>query len=348
MSYRINSYPGRVIIIDQKEQLYFGGTSYLGMQDDEDFKKLFCTNVLKYGTNYGASRESNIRIGVYEEAEASLAQWVGSEACISLSSGYLAGQLVRTHFNTSEYTLFYGPNAHTALQSNNAKLYSSFSSLVSAIKEHLQSKKEIPVILLDTIDYIANTYPNGGFLQDLPLEECILVADDSHGIGVLSDEGSGAFKSLLSLNPKELLVCCSLGKAMALQAGAIFTNKANAKALRSSNFYSGASPSAPAYLATYLQAGDLYNAKRKKLEKNMDLFSETVTDLTPFNRIPGHPVFGFNNPSMIAYLKAHNVVISNFEYDSDQNDHPSRIVLSAAHTSRDILKLSDLINGFCN
>ena len=92
--YTIDGFPGRTITKDGKELLYFGGTSYLGLQTDADFQSIFIENIKKYGTAYSASRKSNIKISIFDEVDQYLAEMVGSKACISMSSGYLAGQLV--------------------------------------------------------------------------------------------------------------------------------------------------------------------------------------------------------------------------------------------------------------
>jgi len=100
MAIYIDGFPGRELELDQKRYLYFGGTSYLGLQTHKKFQDMYISNIRKYGTNYGASRKSNVRISVYEATENYLSHFVGSEACCTLSSGYLAGQLVRQTMDT--------------------------------------------------------------------------------------------------------------------------------------------------------------------------------------------------------------------------------------------------------
>ena len=58
MAIYIDGFPGRELELDHRKYLYFGGTSYLGLQTDGAFQDMYISNIRKYGTNYGASRKS--------------------------------------------------------------------------------------------------------------------------------------------------------------------------------------------------------------------------------------------------------------------------------------------------
>ena len=134
MTVYVDAFPGRTITQNGKTLLYFGGTAYLGLQTDETFLKIHIENVRKYGSNYAASRKSNVRFSVYEEGEAALADVTGSEACITLSSGYLAGQLVSTYFDAPAYKNFYAPGTHPALLRKNSNIFDTHETLKEALK----------------------------------------------------------------------------------------------------------------------------------------------------------------------------------------------------------------------
>ncbi len=94
MTHFIDSFPSRTVNIDGDFYSYFGGTAYLGLQDFRPFQDIFIENLKRYGTNYGASRKSNVRFTIFEKAEQLLANLVASEACLTMSSGFLAGQFL--------------------------------------------------------------------------------------------------------------------------------------------------------------------------------------------------------------------------------------------------------------
>jgi len=347
MKVQVSKFPGRTVSIGNEPFLYFGGTSYLGVHTDAEFQDLVLSSIRQYGSNFGTSRRSNVEFSIYDKAESYLAQWVGSEACLTMSSGYLAGQLVANHFNTKDYRLFYAPNSHSALFRSNAKPYTTYTTLNIALREHFEKKKkEIPVIFLDSIDFSGCNYPNFQILQTLPLKSCILVVDDSHGIGIVGEEGAGVFRTLLSITCLELVLCASLGKALGLQAGAVCGKKERIEQMKSSNFFGGASPTAPFYLAHFMEAKAVYSRKRKILQDNIKSFLAALKAKTRLNFMPDYPVFGFSNSDLTDHLRDNKIIITDFRYPTEDTYATNRIVLTAAHTQEDILYLAEALNSF--
>ena len=70
----VNEFPDRKILVDGVEYLYFGGTNYLGMSTNKDFQNILFESIKKWGTAYGSSRNSNIKLSIYETAEKLLAK----------------------------------------------------------------------------------------------------------------------------------------------------------------------------------------------------------------------------------------------------------------------------------
>lgn len=352
MTYHIDGFPGREIEINHRKHLYFGGTSYLGLQEDPAFQDIYIANIRKYGTHYGASRKSNIRLSIYEEVEEYLSKMVGSESCITLSSGYLAAQLVRQSLGTGNYVPFYAPNTHSALYTptESGSLhtpYTSFTALNVALREQLRKDKETTaVVFLDAIDFSGSNYPNFEGLKMLPLHHIVLVVDDSHGIGVLGSQGGGVFKTVNTLNPKELIVCCSLGKGFGIQGGAIMGTKKRVEQLSNTAFFGGASPVAPAALACIMHGHKLFDKKRKILKENIELFRACIKPRDKFTSMPEHPTFSFQDENLSRYLEEHQLLVTNFPYPNKESPIMSRIVLSAHHRKEDIHLLCNHINNY--
>lgn len=352
MEHYIDYFPGTTLEINKKLYRYFGGTAYLGLQTDSAFQKHYIANIKKYGTAYGASRKSNIRLSIYDKAEGFLADWTGSGSSLTLSSGYLAGQLVASQFNTAQYKTFYTPNCHAALFSSaqtgpRAKPYVTYTSLGIALRQHQESGNEkTPVIFLDAIDLSTANYPHFEGIRSLPLENVILVVDDSHGIGLVGPNGAGVYPLLSTLNAKELIVCCSLGKAMGIQAGAIFCSKERNNLLTATDFYAGASPAAPAYLATLLEGWEIMQQKRDQLNKNISAFTSGIKNLKNISGIPDYPAFKYSDTGLTEYLYENKIIVTNFAYPNDAEPISNRIVLTAMHQKEDIAYLVDLLNRF--
>lgn len=339
--FTVDEFPGRSLTVKGKHLLYFGGTAYLGLQNDPEFQSLFIANIKKYGTGYSASRKSNIQLSIFERAETYLADLVGSKDCITLSSGYLAGQLVRDYFESNEYHLIYAPNTHAALFRGKQILCDSWEDLWQEITK---IELKIPVVLLDSLDFLGENYPNYQPLKKIPLDKVIVVVDDSHGIGITGKHGEGSFKILQSLNPKELLVSCSLGKGFGIQAGAIFGNSERLKKMKETQFFGGSSPASPASLATLMNACHLYSKKRQRLHQNTALFLNLLSDPSQFIYTKGHPTFSFQNKTLAKKLEDNGVLVTNFRYPTARDQPMSRIVISASHTVGDITTLCSFLN----
>ncbi|XLS27782.1 aminotransferase class I/II-fold pyridoxal phosphate-dependent enzyme [Flavobacteriaceae bacterium M23B6Z8] len=347
MMYTVDAFPGRTFISKGKEFTYFGGTSYLGLQTNTAFQQLYIKNIAKYGTGYSASRASNVRFRVYEEAENQMAASFGCEACFTVSSGYLASQLAAQYFKQQGYALFYAPETHVALHSGNCQNEADYDVLTRKITHYLNTHSDrSAVLLLDTVDFFGRNYPDFLWLKKLPLYRIVIVADDSHGFGIVGASGSSSFHRLSKLHPEELVVCGSLGKGFGIQAGAVAGTLSRVTQLKNAAMFAASSPAVPAAMATYLEAGKIYQQQLKKLRKHIAHFKSLLTHPDRFYSMPEHPAFTFTDDGLTSYLEAQGVVITNFPYPNDSGDKINRIVLSAHHTEEDIEGLCRHINDF--
>ncbi len=347
MNHSIDSVPGRIVSKEKKDYLYFGGTAYLGLQGDPEFQELLINNIRRYGTSYGASRISNLQLSIFERVESYLASVSGSPSGLILSSGYLAGQLLTSHLTAAGHSLFSLPGSHGAITPNSNPAVTSIEETLSAIENSYQrSPHPPPVLLLDTIDFAGTHFPTFDCLHQFPLDQMIIVADDSHGLGIVGDHGEGAYQSLQELGCKELIVCGSLSKGFAIDAGIILGSSSRIEQLKLTSLFAGASPPSPASLATLIEAEDLYAKKREQLHKNRNHFLDSVSDNSFFRYNKGHPAFSFTDQKLASRLQEEEgILITHFSYPRPDSTPISRIVISAHHTHQDIRKLSTVVNA---
>lgn len=345
MVHKINGFPDREIIVDNKRFLYFGGTAYLGLQTDPEFQDIFIKNIKKFGTNYGASRNANVHLPIYEEVESYLANLVGSESCITLSSGYLTGQMIAKYFHFKNHQCFYAPDAHEALHLLGTKNYERQNDLIGDLNTSIKNGKN-PVLFLDSISLDGKNHPDFNWLKELPINEITLVVDDSHGFGIVGENGGGVFKQLKKMKPKELVVCGSLGKGFGIQAGFLAGGRHTIKELKSSDMFAAASPAGAAFMATMLQSQDILSEKRRLLFEHIDYFTSNLSDKEYFDFIPGYPCFSFENDALANHLLENDIVITNFYYPTEKDNLVQRVVLSAHHKKGDVQKLIETINKF--
>ncbi|WP_332369165.1 hypothetical protein [Spirosoma telluris] len=202
-NFEISQLPNRTITHQGRPYRFFSGTAYLGLPQNPSFQHLVVEAISRYGTVFGSSRNGNVRLGIYEEAEAKLAAVVGTESALTLSSGMMAGQVVSNWLRGQIGTFIYAPTAHPALW--HAPVVTlptmSFADWVVQVPKQLQTIVPGPVaILTNALDAVCSDYYDFDWVSNLPDNRPItLVVDDSHGLGVLNQGGASGHKSVINL-----------------------------------------------------------------------------------------------------------------------------------------------------
>lgn len=347
--FTINHLPGRTIGHNGQEHLFFSGTAYLGLAQRADFQALMLDSMRRYGTVFGSSRNGNLRLGVYEEAEAKLAATVGAPCALTLSSGMMAGQVVVNWLRGLNCTFVYAPNAHPALWHEPTVPLStlSFAEWTAQLPDQLQTIAPGPVaILVNALDAVCSEYYTFDWVNNLPDDRLItLVVDDSHGLGVLNN-GRGIWPQLPRTSTVRLLITASLAKAMGLPGGVVFGDMDTLSAVRKTAFFGACSPMSPACLDGYLRADALYTEGRERLRENLLLAEELLLPTGLFRHATGYPVFFTERDDLYAYLLQNGVVIYSFAYPTTTDRANTRIVISAFHTLEDIRMLAECVGNF--
>lgn len=340
--------PGRTVNIEDKEYLYFSGTSYLGITQNKKFRDYLMEGMERYGTNYGSSRISNLQLDIFEEAENELASMVGAASALTMSSGFLACQLV-TSFFEAKGKFIYAPEAHPSLWRKAGDFFQQdYEQWVRELPDQLAAIGEESIIILtNAIDALHVRQHNFSWIAQLPdNKRYTIILDDSHGLGVTGENGEGIYSSIPEFSHITLIVVSSLGKALGIPGGVIFSDKETIRMFKSSAFFSSSSPVIPAYLYAYLLAKEVYEKQRKNLMRNIDQFSTATASLSVFQTFTDYPVFYTPENDLYSYLKKHSILISSFPYPSSQDKPVTRIVLNSLHTEEDIEKLVALVRKF--
>jgi 8-amino-7-oxononanoate synthase len=331
---------GPQIQVKDKTYLYFGGTAYLGIPQNEDFIKLYVEGIKKYGLNNGTSRGNNVQLGIYADAEKFAAKKFSAEAAFITSSGYLAAQLtVKTLSNLGE--IRYAPSTHPALWlKNDPKTDGSFSSWSNSLVDEINgSEKSVWVIISNSMN---NLYPeiyDFSFLKEISKEkQIILLVDDSHGIGV-NNKGLSALSPIQSQENFEVVLIASMAKALGVDAGIVLGSKKIIRTLKESHEFLGASPPSAAGLFAFMLGDEIYRKELLKLRENIFTLSEKLKGKDEWHFIEDFPVFFFKNADISQKLLTNNIIVSSFPYPDKDGPIVNRIVLSSWHNKSDIKKL---------
>ena len=318
--------------------LYFGGTAYLGIPRNKRFLAHYLDGIHAFGLNNGTSRNNNVQLSIYDDAEKFAARRHGAEAALITSSGYLAAQLTVHHF-ANWGQVVYAPQTHPALWiAGNPGVSGSFGYWSRHVVDLINRSKVNRWVLIS--NSINNLFPecyDFSFLQGIaPGKEILLLVDDSHGIGVLG-QGLGCFPDLPQLPFVNVIVVASMAKALGVDAGLVLSSAAIIRQLKKSPVFSGASPPAAAGLHAFMQAEEIYQEEVLKLQSLCHYFSAGLgASKSEFAAMDGFPVYLSEDQQLAASLLQQQVLISSFAYPDQEGELLNRIVLSSWHQEEDL------------
>ena len=338
-SFKFNRLPGGLgPVINRKDQafLYFGGTAYLGMPQNVLFRDYYIEGLKLYGVNNGTSRNNNVQLGIYDEAEQVAANRFGAAASLITSSGYLAAQLAVRHFADWGH-MIYAPATHPALWLHgNPQVSGSFGYWSRHVVEVInQSHTDRFVLISNSMNNLFPEVYDFNFLSTIkPGKEILLLVDDSHGLGVLN-EGRGSFCTLPQLPHVKVLVMASMAKALGVDAGIILGDLPLVAMLKQSNVFLGASPPAAAGLYAFIKSEMLYTMELQRLKELCCYFSAGLgAQKSAFAAMEGFPVYLSEDQNLGQTLKNQQVLISSFAYPDQHGETLNRIVLSSWHREK--------------
>lgn len=358
-TYLTHHLPGRTVrTSDSEEFLWFGGTDYLGMGHNPKFLHYLNEGFQQYGTHFGSSRNNTLQLEVYREAEILFAAFTESPDALLTSSGMWAGQLVANYcaeLATKEPTdFYYAPYTHPALRSREALIDNScsWSDWAKKTIELINSASDDTTHFIFT-DSVRSPLPElhdfSPFEQLSVSKRIYLIIDDSHGFGVLGQNGRG-INALLSTLPSRIepIIVSSLNKAMGIPAGIILGNSSFLEKIRRSPWFSGSSPASPAYIvaATNLLKDGVYEAAHTQLISNINHFTTLLHAPIPLSSASNYPVFCCTDESLHTYLIEKGILTTCFPYPSPQDNPLVRMVVSTCHTKEDLNFLADALNEF--
>lgn len=328
------------ITVNKEEFLYFGGTAYLGIPQNEKFIQHYTDGIVHFGLNNGTSRGNNVQLGIYNETEAYIAKKIGAADALITSSGYLAAKLV-VQATSHRGQVRYAPNTHPALWNNDdPQVDLSFSAWTTAVVDEINNSEKADWVLIS--NSMNNLYPelyDFEFITQIDTNKnVLLILDDSHGIGMLN-EGKSILNSLPIVANVTALVVASMAKALGVDAGVVLGSTEEISKLKQSQVFYGASPPAAAGLYAFTKAQDIYIDAYQKLQHNIAFFTQRLRNKADWHFVAGFPVFLCKQPGVVEKLAKENILISSFPYPDRNGSILNRIVLCSWHSEPDILKL---------
>ena len=337
--------PGRSVEIDGKTCLWFSGTDYLGMAYHPVLLDLLSEGFKTLGSHFGSSRNNTLQLNAFRQAEEALCGYTGADDAVLVSSGMLAGFIIRTSIRSvlqeaapgSRIMEWEAPMLHPAL-SRRKKAVTDWSSWAEKTADRI--RKAAPgvyhVVYSDAIGSPKTAWFDFSYFRELP--NALLVVDDSHGIGITGTSGGGAYGLLQSCGVENIMVIASLNKAMGIPGGIILGRSRMLQPIRQAPVYSGASPVPPVYahaLTSMIALGEYLKAYTR-LQENNRYFRQQVTFSDRFSSLSGYPVYTSEDAGLFSFLLQNGILSSSFSYPSPNDNPVTRLVISAAHTREDL------------
>jgi 8-amino-7-oxononanoate synthase len=366
MNYITNQLPSRIFTTNQQEYLWFSGTSYLGMPHHQGFRENFAKALSQYGMSWGSSRNSNIRLDIYEKAEVELAKFATIPAALTVSSGMWAGQLVVNFLQKPDTKFFFAPKTHPALW-NGASLqledwekglsYSDWSSLI--VEKVKECTAENIVICSDSVGSPYVEQFDFQWVNELP--ECkniTVVVDASHSLGIRTSPPQppllyerGSIRPHSSIQSRKgnqrfgvkFICTASLNKAMGMTGGVILSDSETVSSIRQSPMFAGASPMMPALLETFMNSLDYFTEQQQKLSNNITYFNSLIPQDFFFDSIENYPAYCTHQSGVHEFLKDNGIMTACFPYPTATDLPVTRLVISALHLEEDLEKVAGAI-----
>lgn len=337
---QIHHFPDRTITINDKEHLYFGGTSYLGIATHAEFQKTLYKNIVKWGTAYGSSRNANIKLAVYGAFEQFFSKQIMAENSLTTSSGTIAGNLVIGFLSKSISSFYHHPKTHPAVLAKGSLPLFVDGKLHPNL---VNNNSEEIVISLDAVLSL-EVYPISlHFLDDIPIQKKVtLLIDESHSLGIIGKNGTGIFSTVKHKNIHRKIMVSSLGKALGLPCGIIAADSDFIECIKNEPVFISSSGANPAYLGTYLETQHIYKKQQEKLRSNLDYLFNTVLSDSRFKYQKNYPVIYSQEEGFYDKLFKKEIIITSFKYPTYK--YPmNRIVITANHTKEDLKVLGQAL-----
>ena len=339
---QLEKVPTTTAFLSGKEYLYFSGTSYLGAAALPEFQELLFKAIQKWGVSYGSSRSANIKLAIYQRGETYLANFLQTEAAVTVSSGTLAGQFAIKILDTFVDAFYFMPKTHPAILPENALPVFNDSELNPSLK--IIKNKKISIVL-DGIAAFETTPFSFDFLNEIDISNTIyLLIDESHSLGVLGENGNGISNLVPKRKNIKVIISSSLGKSFGVNGGIIAGDLSFINLIKKDNLFIGCAGMSPAFLEVFVNAQQIYKKQLVKLKSNMEYVYHQLKDNKAITIDKTYPVFFHSDEQIEQILFDKDILITSFYYATSAKKF-NRIVLNANHTKVQLDVLIDSINN---
>jgi 8-amino-7-oxononanoate synthase len=284
----LSSSDGPVVTVDGREVVMLGSNNYLGLTHHPDVIKAAHEAIDRYGTGCTGSRFLNGNLDLHEMLETELAAFLGKQAALVFSSGFLANLgVISTLAGANGAVIFSAGENHASLidGARMARTRARVFEDPADLERQLAEQAAWPHALVITDGVFSMT----GRVADLAALVALkrryrfrLYVDDAHGFGVLGPQGRGTAASQGVAGEVDLLFG-TFSKSLASLGGFVAGDRAVIEYLRHKTrtliFSAALAPASSAAALAALRVMQRENGLFDHLWDNVRFFREGVEQL---------------------------------------------------------------------
>jgi 8-amino-7-oxononanoate synthase len=268
---------GSKAIINGRETIMAGSNNYLGLTSDPRVLEAAQDAIKRYGTGCTGSRFLNGTLDLHIQLEEQISSYMGKDACILFSTGYMTNQGVIQSLASKGDTIFSDKDNHACIVAGTKV------SLADTVRFRHNDMERLRMLLQRAeVDHPSGrrmivsdgVFSMSGVIAKVPdlvslAEEfgAALMLDDAHAFGVIGPGGKGSAASF-GLLDRVHLVTGTFSKSFASLGGFCVGDADVINYIRhnsSTHIFSASMP--PANVATVIKCLEILEAEPERLER---------------------------------------------------------------------------------
>ena len=268
---------GSRTIMNGREIIMAGSNNYLGLTSDPRVQEAAQRAIEQYGTGCTGSRFLNGTLDIHIELEERLAAFMGTEACVLFSTGYMTNEgVIQAIAGKGDYIFSDKDNHACIVAGTRASLgdtiryrHNDLDHLRRELeKVHVEHPEAGKLIVTDGVFSMSGVIADVPRLVDLAEEfGAALMLDDAHACGVIGPGGRGS-AAYFGLRDHVHLTTGTFSKSFASLGGFCVGNQNVIEFIRhrsSTHVFSASMP--PASVATVLKCLEILEAEPERIER---------------------------------------------------------------------------------
>jgi len=268
---------GSTAYIDGREIVMAGSNNYLGLTSDPRVKQAAKDAIEKYGTGCTGSRFLNGTLDLHLELEEKLADFMGKEACVLFSTGYMTNLGLVQGITSKDDIIFSDKDNHACIVAGTQGSMADTMRYRHNDMDHLrlmleraheQNPEAGKLIATDGVFSMSGKIAQVPQLADLADEfNAALMLDDAHAIGVIGPGGRGSAHSF-GMADRAHLITGTFSKSFASLGGFAVGDEDVIEYLRhnsSAHIFSASMP--PANVGTVLKCLEILQDEPERLDR---------------------------------------------------------------------------------